>query len=101
MRASLFASAMATTLNGRRARSCVSQGYFSGFCLARRSTECLVGAGEERRRHLGAQRSGGFEVDHEVEPCRLLNRKVRWLGTFEDAVHEIGRASIQSENVRS
>jgi hypothetical protein len=28
---------MATTLNGRRARSCVSQGYFSGFRLARRS----------------------------------------------------------------
>src|SRR5262249_7815734 len=30
----------ATTFNGRRARSCVSHGYFSGFCLARRNTEC-------------------------------------------------------------
>ena len=42
MRAILLASAMATTLNGRRARSCVSHGYFSGFCLARRSTECAA-----------------------------------------------------------
>ena len=40
MRAILLASAMATTLNGRRARSYFSQGYFSGFCLARCSTEC-------------------------------------------------------------
>jgi hypothetical protein len=34
----LLASATATSLKGRRARSCVSQGYFSGFCLARRNT---------------------------------------------------------------
>src|SRR3954465_1477443 len=40
MRAILFASAMATTLNGRRARSCVSHGFFSGFFLASPSTEC-------------------------------------------------------------
>ncbi len=29
-----------THLKGRRARSCVSQGNFSGFCLARRKTAC-------------------------------------------------------------
>jgi hypothetical protein len=34
VRAILLASATATTLNGLRARSCVSQGYFSGFCFA-------------------------------------------------------------------
>ena len=34
MRAILLASATATTLNGLRARSCVNQGYFSGFCRA-------------------------------------------------------------------
>src|SRR5258705_7420235 len=33
MRAILLASATATTLKGRRARSCVSQGYFPGFSL--------------------------------------------------------------------
>jgi hypothetical protein len=40
VRAILLASATATTLNGRRASSCVSQGYFSGFSLAHRNTEC-------------------------------------------------------------
>ena len=39
MRAILLASATATTLKGRRARSCVSQGYFPGFSWARRNTE--------------------------------------------------------------
>jgi hypothetical protein len=33
-RAILLASATATTLNGRRARSWVSQGYFSGYWRA-------------------------------------------------------------------
>src|SRR3954451_12786446 len=39
-RAILLASAIATILNGRRARSCVSHGLFSGFFLASHSTEC-------------------------------------------------------------
>src|SRR5215510_7525515 len=38
MRAILLASATATTLKGRRARSCVSQGYFPEFSWARRNT---------------------------------------------------------------
>src|ERR1051325_7040503 len=38
-RAILLASATATTLNGRRARSRVIQGNFSGLFLARRRTE--------------------------------------------------------------
>ena len=32
--------ATATTLNGRRARSCVSHGYFSRCWRARRKTAC-------------------------------------------------------------
>ena len=40
MRAILLASATATTLKGRRAMSWVSQGYFPGFSMARRKTEC-------------------------------------------------------------
>src|ERR1700680_297858 len=40
VRAIVLASATATTLKGGRARSCVSQGYFSGFSWARRNTEC-------------------------------------------------------------
>ena len=38
MRAILLASATATTLKGRRARSCVSQGYFPGRWRAYRNT---------------------------------------------------------------
>jgi hypothetical protein len=38
VRAILLASATATTLKGRRARGCVSQGYFPGFSRARRNT---------------------------------------------------------------
>jgi hypothetical protein len=34
-----LASATATTLKGRLAKSCVTRGYFSGFFLARRNTE--------------------------------------------------------------
>src|SRR3954469_1535146 len=59
----------------------------------------LVGAGEQRRRKFEAQRFSSSEVDDEVEPCRLLDRKVSRLSTFKNAVYEIGRSSIQSENV--
>ena len=38
MRAILLASATATTLKGLRARSCGSQGYFSGLWRAYRNT---------------------------------------------------------------
>jgi hypothetical protein len=34
----------------------------------------LVGAGEQRRRHLDAERLGTLEVDNELEFSRLLNR---------------------------
>src|SRR5215831_3199008 len=61
----------------------------------------LVGAGEQRRRHRETKGPYSLEVDHEVEPCRLLDRNVCWLGAFENAVYEIGGASIQSQNVRS
>src|SRR6516162_8236664 len=70
MRAILLASAMATTLNGRRARSCVSQGYFCGLCLARRNTECAP-ITRSRRRY----RSPCFDIGPSfclppVESCR-------------------------------
>src|SRR5258708_34032244 len=34
----------------------------------------LVGAGAQRRRHLEAERLGGLEVGHELEPGRLYTR---------------------------
>ena len=47
------------------------------------------------------ERFGGLEVDDQLELRRLLDRQVGRLGTFENAIHEIGRASIQTENVHS
>jgi hypothetical protein len=45
----------------------------------------LVGAGEQRRRHLEAKRPCGLEVDHELELGRLHDRQVGGLGAVENA----------------
>jgi hypothetical protein len=47
-----LASATATTLKGRRARSCVSQGYFPGFCSARRAHYSVQLFQLSRQQHL-------------------------------------------------
>ena len=44
----------------------------------------LVGAHQERLRHGELQRLRGFEVDDQLESCRLLDREIGWLGTLED-----------------
>jgi len=48
------------------------------LCLAH-SFDHLVGAGEQRRRHLETQRFGGGQIDGEIEFGRLLDRNVSWL----------------------
>src|SRR5262249_53353991 len=45
----------------------------------------LVGAGEQRRGHLDAERLGSLEVDYELEARRLHDRQVARFLTFEDA----------------
>jgi hypothetical protein len=42
--------------------------------LAPSSLDHLVGAGEQHRRHLDAERLGSFQIDHQLEPSRLYDR---------------------------
>jgi hypothetical protein len=56
------------------------------------SFDDLVGAREQRRRHVEAKRFGGLEVDHSSYLGRGLHRHVGRLLALEDAVDVFGRA---------
>jgi hypothetical protein len=57
---------------------------------ASNSFDHLVGAAEQRRRHVEPERLGGLGVEHQLEFGRLLHRKVRGLLAPEDAVDVTG-----------
>src|SRR6516162_2182127 len=44
----------------------------------------LVGAGEDRWRDCQAERLGGFEIDHQLEGRRLLDRQISGFCAVED-----------------
>src|SRR5262252_10703319 len=59
------------------------------------SLDHLVGAGEQRRWHLDAERLGGGQIDDELEFGRLLDRKVGWICPAQNLVDIVARAPEQ------
>ena len=53
----------------------------------------LVGACEQHRRHVEAERLRGIQVDDKLEPGRLLDGKFIRLCAFQDLVHKFRRST--------
>src|SRR5262249_8243417 len=65
------------------------------------SFDHLVGAGEQRRRHLQAERPSPLEVDYKLGLCRRRAWKVGGLLSLEDAIDIAGGPPELVDEVRS
>ena len=61
----------------------------------------LVGASEQRRRHIQAERPRSLEIDHQLVLGRCLCRQVGRLLALEDAVDVAGRPSKRINRIRA
>ena len=59
--------------------------------LASPSLNHLIRPRYQRGRDRQAERLGGLEVNHQLEPQRLLDRQIAWSRPFEDAIDVGGR----------
>src|SRR5690242_20428185 len=70
----------------------------AGLCMVasfRVLLDHLVRPLQERRGDRQAERLGGFEVEHQLELCGLLNGQVAWLGPLLNLVSIDGKARVR------
>src|SRR5262249_38102694 len=65
------------------------------------SFDHLVCARVQRWRHVEAERPGGLEIDHEVEPGRIDDRHVSWLFALENPARINAGLAISVRNAGS
>src|SRR5262249_9745545 len=65
------------------------------------SFDHLVGAGEQRRRHLEAERLGGRQIDNEIEFGWLLDWDIGCLRSAKNLIDKVGGAPEQIGEVWS
>ena len=79
-------------VNIRHARTQRDVAYVATHSDCSMSFDHLVGALLENPRHVETERLGGFEVDHQLELDRSLDRKLARLRALEDAIGVNGSA---------